>query len=137
MHCEQAVAIIMDRVIERPRLVLVVDDEVAVRAVPAGFLRDCGYEVIETDGAAAALDLIEQGQAVDLALVDFAMPGLNGVEFARRARPLRPDMPIILLTGYFDVEVPRDVTLVHKPFSNATLQAALADAWSAATARQT
>lgn len=112
------------------RRVLVVDDEAAVRSVTAGFLRDCGYDVVEADSAAQALDLIARGESVDLALVDFAMPGLNGVEFARRARPLRPHLPIILLTGYFDVEVPEDVALVHKPFSNATLQAALAEAWS-------
>ncbi|MBA4792231.1 MAG: response regulator [Phenylobacterium sp.] len=113
------------------RRVLVVDDEAAVRSVTAGFLRDCGYDVVEADSAATALDLIARDEPVDLALVDFAMPGLNGVEFARQARPLRPNLPIILLTGYFDVEVPNDVALVHKPFSNATLQAAIAEAWAA------
>ena len=118
------------------RRVLVVDDEPAVRSVTAGFLRDCGYEVVEADGAAEALERLEAAEPIDLALVDFAMPGLNGVEFAKRARPLRPSLPIILLTGYFDVEVPRDVTLVHKPFSNATLQAALAEAWAGAGASQ-
>lgn len=111
------------------RRILVVDDEAPVRAVTAGFLRDCGHEVVEADGAEAALARLAADGPFDLALVDFAMPGVNGVEFARRARPDWPDLPIVLLTGYFDVEVPGDITLVHKPFSHATLQAALNRAW--------
>ncbi|MDP1875767.1 response regulator [Phenylobacterium sp.] len=111
------------------RRILVVDDEAPVRAVTSGFLRDCGHEVVEADGAEMALALLATNGTFDLALVDFAMPGVNGVEFARRARPDWPDLPIILITGYFDVEVPDDITLVHKPFSNATLQAALGRAW--------
>ncbi|MGQ3017834.1 response regulator [Phenylobacterium sp.] len=112
------------------RRILVVDDEAPVRAVTAGFLRDCGHEVVEADGADAALRLLREGGPFDLALVDFAMPGVNGVEFANRARADGSDLPIILITGYFDVEVPGDIALVHKPFSNATLQAALTRAWS-------
>lgn len=112
------------------RRILVVDDEAPVRAVTAGFLRDCGHDVVEADGADAALRLLREGGPFDLALVDFAMPGVNGVEFARRARADRSDLPIILITGYFDVEVPGDIALVHKPFSNATLQAALTRAWA-------
>ncbi|MDP3384830.1 MAG: response regulator [Phenylobacterium sp.] len=112
------------------RRILVVDDEPPVRAVTAGFLRDCGHDVVEADGADAALRLLREGGPFDLALVDFAMPGVNGVEFARRARADGSDLPIILITGYFDVEVPGDIALVHKPFSNATLQAALARAWA-------
>ncbi|MFT4934905.1 MAG: PAS domain S-box-containing protein [Pseudoalteromonas distincta] len=112
------------------RRILVVDDEAPVRAVTAGFLRDCGHQVVEADGAESALTLLAQQGPFDLALVDFAMPGANGVDFARRARAGGADLPIILITGYFDVEVPGDITLVHKPFSNATLQAALSRAWA-------
>ncbi|MBW0152320.1 MAG: response regulator [Phenylobacterium sp.] len=112
------------------RRILVVDDEAPVRAVTAGFLRDCGHDVVEADGADAALRLLREAGPFDLALVDFAMPGVNGVEFARRARADGSDLPIILITGYFDVEVPGDIALVHKPFSNATLQAALTRAWA-------
>jgi PAS domain S-box-containing protein len=111
------------------RRILVVDDEAPVRAVTAGFLRDCGHRVVEADGAASALTLLAEQGPFDLAVVDFAMPGVNGVDFAKRARAGGADLPIILITGYFDVEVPGDITLVHKPFSNATLQAALARAW--------
>ena len=112
------------------RRILVVDDEAPVRAVTAGFLRDCGHQVVEADGAESALALLAEQGPFDLALVDFAMPGVNGVDFAKRARAGGADLPIILITGYFDVEVPADITLVHKPFSNATLQAALSRAWA-------
>jgi PAS domain S-box-containing protein len=112
------------------RRILVVDDEAPVRAVTAGFLRDCGHQVVEADGAVAALTLLAEQGPFDLAVVDFAMPGVNGVDFAKRARAGGAALPIILITGYFDVEVPADITLVHKPFSNATLQAALSRAWA-------
>ncbi|MDP2212417.1 response regulator [Phenylobacterium sp.] len=112
------------------RRILVVDDETPVRAVTVGFLRDRGYQVVEVDSADAALNLLGRDSAFDLALVDFAMPGMNGVEFANRAQAAWPDLPIILITGYFDVAVPPGIILVHKPFSNATLQAALDRVWA-------
>lgn len=112
------------------RRILVVDDEAPVRAVTAGFLRDCGHQVVEADGAESALARLAEQGPFDLAVVDFAMPGVNGVDFAKRARASGSDLPIILITGYFDVEVPGDITLVHKPFSNATLQAALSRVWA-------
>ncbi|HMO43436.1 MAG TPA: response regulator, partial [Phenylobacterium sp.] len=108
-----------------PRL-LVVDDEAAGRAVTAGFLRDQGHEVVEAGSAAEGLEALSRDASVyDGAVVDFAMPEVNGVEFAQQARARRPALPIILLTGYFDVDVPTDVAVVHTPFSNATLRAAL------------
>lgn len=113
---------------QRPggRRLLVVDDEAAVRAVTAGFLRDQGHEVVEAGSAAEGLEALGRDASVyDGAVVDFAMPEVNGVEFALQARARRPALPIILLTGYFDVDVPTDVAVVHKPFSNATLRAAL------------
>ncbi len=108
--------------------ILVVDDEAPVRSVTAASLRDLGHEVIEAEDGRTALDIVgaRKGE-IDLALVDFAMPGMNGVDFAVAARSLQPGLPIVLLTGYFDVEaVPSDVLVIHKPFTQLTLDAAVA-----------
>jgi signal transduction histidine kinase len=108
--------------------ILVVDDEPAVRDVTVAFLRDLGHTVLAAENAAAALTLLErQRGAVDLAVVDFAMPGMNGVELAEAARRLQPNLPVILLTGYFDVDVASDdLVVMQKPFTNAVLRDAIA-----------
>jgi signal transduction histidine kinase len=82
--------------------VLVVDDDSAVREVTAGILADLGYGVVEAGSGGAALDLLDREDGIDLLLLDFAMPGMNGAELAREARARRPDVPILFVTGYAD-----------------------------------
>lgn len=109
-------------------VILVVDDEPGVRAVTAASLRDVGHRVYEAQDGASGLKLLEDHKAeIDLVLVDFAMPGMNGLEFVEEARRHRNELPVILLTGYFDVEAtPPEVTVIHKPFTQLTLQSAIA-----------
>ena len=82
--------------------VLVVDDDSAVREVTAGILADLGYGVVEAGSGGAALDLLEREAGIDVLLLDFAMPGMNGAELAREARNRRPNVPILFVTGYAD-----------------------------------
>ena len=84
------------------RHLLLVDDDGAVREITAAMLRELGYSVIEAGSAGAALDLLERDRNIDLAIVDFAMPGMNGIELARRLRQLRPVLPILFITGFVD-----------------------------------
>jgi len=101
------------------RRVLVVDDDRAVREVTAGLLTDLGYGVIEAGSGGAALEVLDQDQAVDLLLLDFAMPGMNGAELAREARMRRPDLPILFVTGYADTEALPPIDregVLRKPF---------------------
>lgn len=79
-------------------LVLVVDDDPDVRAVAAGFLADAGYAVREADDADAALAIL-QGEPIELALVDYAMPGGSGVELVRQARERRPNLKVVYVSG--------------------------------------
>jgi signal transduction histidine kinase len=82
--------------------VLLVDDDSAVRDVTADLLRELGYEVVEVGSGGAALDFLDREPTVDVMLIDFAMPGMNGAELARRVQARRPTLPILFITGFAD-----------------------------------
>ena len=104
-------------------VVLVVDDDDAVREVTAGLLADLGYSVVEAGSGGAALDLIER-HPVSAVVLDFAMPGMNGADLARELRARRPRVPILFATGYADAKALMGVgehQIVQKPFMQAEL----------------
>jgi CheY-like chemotaxis protein len=110
------------------RKVLVVDDDHAVREVTASILGDLGYEVVEAGSGGAALDILDQHEEIDLLLLDFAMPGMNGAEVAREARLRRPHLPILFITGYADTTaLPQAPAhgILRKPFRQEELAARL------------
>ncbi|WP_426020491.1 response regulator [Brevundimonas sp. DWR2-3-1b1] len=105
-------------------VVLVVDDDEAVRTVTAGYLSDLGYDVIEADSGGAALETLDHHDRIDAMVLDFAMPGMNGGELARELKVRRPEAPILFATGYADAEALTDVgedLIVRKPFTQAEL----------------
>ena len=119
----------------RPPLVLLVDDDSAVREVAAYMLEDLGYGVVQAGSGGAALDLIGRDPEIDLLLVDFAMPGMNGAELAREARTKRPGLPIVFVTGYADFAALKDVPqdrIVQKPMDEEELARKLR--WALGTA---
>jgi CheY-like chemotaxis protein len=102
-----------------PTLVLVVDDDSAVREVTASMLRDLGYTVLEAGSGGAALDALEQEPTIDVMLLDYAMPGMNGLEVERQSIKLRPGLPVVFVTGYADVGAlvaAGEDRIVQKPF---------------------
>ena len=109
--------------------ILLVDDDMRVREVAAGFLADLGYRVVEAGSGGAALDILDRNAEVDVVLLDFAMPGMNGAEVAREIRIRRPDLPILFATGFADaaalLEAGED-RIIHKPFVEDELAAKLA-----------
>jgi signal transduction histidine kinase len=80
-------------------VLLVADDDAEVRGVFVDYLEKLGFHVVEAENGADALARVGH---VDLLLADFAMPGMNGIELIRKARELRPDLPVLLVTGYVD-----------------------------------
>ncbi len=107
-------------------LVLLVDDEDAVRAAAAQMLGDLGYAVVEADGADAALRLVAEGLWPDLLVSDHLMPGMTGTELARHLRARRPDLGVLIVSGYADVEtLSPELAHLSKPFRQADLQRAL------------
>jgi CheY-like chemotaxis protein len=86
----------------RPRTarILVVEDEVLIRALIAEELRLAGFSVIEAGRADEALKYIKVGEQVDLVFSDIRMPGsLNGLQFAEILRDRYPEIPVILTSG--------------------------------------
>ena len=106
--------------------ILLVDDDDAVREVTATLLRDLGYHVEEIGSGGAALERLSHAASVDILLVDYAMPGMNGAELARRVRARRPTLPILFVTGFADRTAFKDISdkqIIRKPISTEELTA--------------
>ena len=100
-------------------LILLLDDDEAVRDITASMLRELGYLVLAVGSGGAALDLLERNDSVDLALLDYAMPGMNGVEVAKQIHSRFPSLPILFITGYADKSALGeigDARIIKKPF---------------------
>lgn len=81
--------------------ILVVEDDPGVRTVACGMVRDLGYKVREVDTALAALNSIDRGGPVDLVFSDVIMAGgMNGADLARELARRRPELPVLLTSGY-------------------------------------
>jgi len=95
------------------RLVLCIDDEESGLAIRKLLLQEAGYEVVACSEPKKALALFLELQ-VCLVLLDYMMPGLNGMDLARQMRSRKPHVPIVMLSGCIDV--PRDVETVVDVF---------------------
>jgi PAS domain S-box-containing protein len=117
---------------QRPLTVLVVDDEADVREVAAALLDGLGYQLVQAANGAAALDIIREG-GIDLVVTDYAMAGMNGIELAQAARATHPELPVVIMTGFSDVDSIGsdgldDVVLLKKPYRLDGLRAAVQEA---------
>ena len=100
--------------------ILMVDDDPDVRWIAAEDLRELGYIVTEADSGRAALAILERDQPCDLMIVDVVMIGLSGVDTARLARRIRPNLKVLFCSGdaelsHFERNV-GDEVLLKKPF---------------------
>jgi signal transduction histidine kinase len=105
--------------------ILLVDDEAAVREVIAQALRDLGHRVVEAGSGGAALEIIEREPTLDVALLDFAMPGMNGAELARQIRARYPKLCVLFVTGYAETEALAGVSeehIIKKPLRHTDLR---------------
>ena len=101
----------------RPLFILVVDDESLVLRGTAEMLRALGHRVIEAEGGAEALTTLDREPAIEAVVTDYKMPRMDGAELARRVREVRPDMPILLISGYTGAADPIDgLPRLNKPF---------------------
>lgn len=79
---------------------LVVDDEPDVMETAAALFRSIGYEVFTANNGLAALEILQRTKDISVLFSDVMMPSMTGIELAKRARELRPDMKILLASGY-------------------------------------
>jgi PAS domain S-box-containing protein len=116
------------------RRLLLVEDEPQVQAVASNILRRDGYEVLEAGEGEEALRFLEDDKCqIDLLVSDVVMPRMSGPVLAARARELRPELPVLLCSGY-----PTDAFAAHgehasagflaKPFTRSELLEAVRDA---------
>ncbi len=86
---------------EAGAVVLLVEDELAVRMVVAEVLSDLGYTVLEADNSQSGQRIVETRARIDLLLTDVGLPGgMNGRQLADAAREQRPGLKVLFLTGY-------------------------------------
>lgn len=89
------------------KLLLCVDDRAASLEVRRLILEHEGYEVLTASDGTAALELFA-ARSVDLVVLDYQMPEPNGAQVAREMRAVKPEVPLIMLSAYF--EPPADAT---------------------------
>jgi CheY-like chemotaxis protein len=113
----------------RGRLAMVVEDEPGVRDHVVESLRGLGFEVMAVGDAVEGLERLAAGRKVDLAISDVGLPGgVDGWQFAARARRLLPDVKIVLMTGYAQssaTTLGAATELLMKPFTVAALETRL------------
>jgi CheY-like chemotaxis protein len=103
----------------RPATILLVDDDALIASSTLALLEDLGHKVVEASSGSEALKLLDGGLQPDLVITDHAMPGMTGIELAVRVRSRKPELPILLATGYAElvgaqpIELPR----LAKPFT--------------------
>ncbi|MDP3661178.1 PAS domain-containing sensor histidine kinase [Phenylobacterium sp.] len=122
--------------------VLLVEDDVAVRAVAEGLLIELGCEVQAEPDAPSALRRLAEGGRFDVLISDIVMPGgMSGLDLAQAARQARPELPILLTTGYAGEQwgaaaAAADWPILRKPFRAEQLGAALRKVldWTSETA---
>ncbi|MEM1175478.1 MAG: ATP-binding protein [Pseudomonadota bacterium] len=119
--------------------VLLVDDELAITDSTSLLLEECGCRVHAVNNALDAIDYImEAPRPIDVAVFDYMMPDMTGVELASRVAELRPDIPVVIASGMLDEDALAElrphnvVNVVHKPYKTDSLYRKLQQAASTA-----
>jgi CheY-like chemotaxis protein len=113
------------------KLVLLAEDDADVRSVVRMQLAELGCAVVEAENGAEAADMVENIPAIALVISDVVMPGvMDGRALARFVRRFRPDLPMVLMSGFAEshaggLDQDPDLPLLAKPFSRDKLLAAL------------
>jgi PAS domain S-box-containing protein len=109
--------------------VIAVDDDFLVLTNTVAMLEDLGHTAIAAASGNEALVILEAGHAVDLVITDQAMPHMRGEQLAAAIEAKWPGLPVILATGYAEIEpgAARNLPRLSKPFTQGDLAAAIAD----------
>jgi signal transduction histidine kinase len=109
--------------------VLAIDDEPAVLESVSGMLGQLGHAVLPAGSAAEAFQILGSSEAIDVVLLDLVMPGLPARAMLDRIREIRPEIPVLLTTGYSEeLRIDDRAGFLQKPYRRAELARALAQA---------
>ncbi|WP_158635404.1 ATP-binding protein [Pseudomonas duriflava] len=107
---------------ESGKVVLVVEDESSVRLLIVETLREWGYRTLEAIDGGAGLIILQSNTPVDLLITDVGLPVVNGRLMAEAAREVRPNLPVLYMTGYAEAAAAAEgflepgMALITKPF---------------------
>ena len=121
--------------------ILVVDDDAMVRTVARRLLESFGLTVVEATGGAEAITMfVDEADTIDAILLDLTMPDVGGAQVFRAVRAIRPDVPVVLMSGYHEDEASAAFDgqglagFVQKPFTPADLSRRMRVALGSSTA---
>ena len=116
----------------RSLVVLAVDDDSLVRMGTVAMLEDLEHIVLEANSGQEALKILGEGKNIDLLITDQAMPRMTGLELAQEVLALHPGIPIILATGYAELQDGLGAKLprLSKPFTQEQLAKAVSEVMS-------
>lgn len=106
------------------KTILLVDDHPAARKSMQRFLLDAGYRILAASNGKEALNVFAEDSAADLLIADCRMPRMTGQELAETLLRQKPDLKVLLISGYQDAPVglaAGAVAMIRKPFSGRTL----------------
>lgn len=113
--------------------VLIVEDDYSVRMLIREVLRELGFDALEARDAASAISLLSSARSIDLLISDVGLPGMSGRELAEVVRRQRPELPILLITGYAGDATDRaaflgqNMSMLTKPFDLNVLATRIAE----------
>ena len=116
------------KVVARDEVILIIDDEDIIRRTAKAMLERCGFSVVVAENGKEGVELFQVlSEKISAVLLDMTMPVMNGEEAFGRLRAIRPDVKVILSSGYNEVEAVRKFTgrglagFIQKPYSSAVL----------------
>lgn len=126
---EQALQIVQPSPGEQSLVVLAVDDDILVLTNTIAMLEDLGHVGLAASSAKEALDILHTHDGIDLVITDQAMPHTTGLQLITDIKAQWPDLPVILATGYAELErgAGDNVTKLPKPFTQAELGREITD----------
>ena len=115
----------MEEIVAPQLTILIVDDDPLIAMSTVDMLEDLGHKVIEANSGAKALEIMKDGKAIDLLITDYSMPKMTGAQLAKAARELRPGLPILMATGFAELQPGMDIDLprLAKPYQQGDVAA--------------
>jgi CheY-like chemotaxis protein len=110
--------------------VLVVEDVALIRMTTVDMVETLGHAVLEAGDGPQAIAVVRANPDIDVLLTDLGLPGMTGLEMVKTIRQLRPNLKVIVASGYSTetgdgADLPKDALYLPKPYNNAQLKRVL------------